>query len=89
MASKRELKKSINKLTFELISECFSYKAFHPKKKHNKTDAAMENILKIRNELINKTNHPVDKEDYKKTRTYYREVMKDLKGMVSIMYTLA
>ena len=89
MASKRDLKKSINKLTFELISECFSYKAFHPKKKHNKTDAAMANILKTRNELINKINHPIAKEDYKKNRTYYREVIKDQKDMVSVMDTLA
>jgi hypothetical protein len=89
MASKRILKKSINKLTSELISECFSYKYFHPKKKHTKTDAAMENLIKTRNDLINRVNNPVEKEDYKKNLAHYREIVKDLKNMVSLMDKMA
>jgi hypothetical protein len=85
MASKRQLKKSINNLTFTLVSECFSYKVFHPKKKHNKTDAALENIVKTRNDLIQRSNHPTDKKDYKKNRTYFQEITKDMKAMVSLM----
>ena len=85
MASKRDLKKSINNLTFELVSECFSYKYFHPKKKHQKTDATLENLVKTRNELIQKVNHPLEKENYKKNRAYFREVIKDMNGMVSLM----
>jgi shikimate kinase len=85
MASKRDLKKSINNLTFELVSECFSYKSFHPKKKHTKTDTALENLIKTRNDLIQRVNHPVDKEDYKKNRAYLKEVIKDMNNMVSVM----
>jgi shikimate kinase len=85
MASKRDVKKSINNLTFELVSECFSYKYFHPKKKHDKTDAALENLVKTRNELIQKVNHPVDTKDHKKNRSYFREIIKDMNKMVSLM----
>ena len=85
MASKRDLKKSINNLTFELVSECFSYKYFHPKKKNAKTDTTLENLIKTRNDLIHRVNHPVDKEDYKKNRAYLKEVIKDMNNMVSLM----
>jgi hypothetical protein len=85
MASKRKLKKNINRLTYELISECFSYKYFHPEKKQDKTDAIMASLVKTRNGLIDKVNHPVDEKEYKKNRAHYREVIKDLKDMVSLM----
>jgi len=85
MASKRDLKKSINNLTFELVSECLTFKHFHKEKKHDKTEKAMENLVTKRNELIQKVNHPVSKSDYKKNRDYYREVIKDLNSMVKIM----
>ena len=85
MSSKRDLKKSINNLTFELVSECLTYKHFHKEKKHDKTQKAMETLINKRNELIQKANHPTDKADYKKNRDYYRGVIKDLNGMVSVM----
>ncbi len=85
MASRRNLKKSINNLTFELVSECLTYKHFHKDKKHDKTQKAMENLVSKRNELVNKLNHPTEKVDYKKTRAYYREVIKELNDMVLIM----
>jgi hypothetical protein len=88
MASKRDLKKHINGLTFELVSECFSYKYFHPKKKQSKTDTAVENIIHRRNDLVHKINNPVDPKDYKKNKTYFQEIAKDFKGMVSILDNL-
>jgi len=85
MGSIRDLKKSINNLTFELVSECLTYKHFHKEKKHDKTEKVMEKIVSKRNELIEKVNHPTEKADYKKNRTYYREVIKELNDMVLLM----
>jgi hypothetical protein len=85
MASRRNLKKSINNLTFELVSECLTYKHFHKDKKHDKTDKAMENVVSKRNELIDKVNHPIEKVDYKKNKIYYRVIIKDMNDMVSFM----
>ena len=85
MASRRNLKKSINNLTFELVSECLTYKHFHKDKKHDKTDKAMENVVSKRNELIDKVNHPIEKADYKKNRIYYRAIIKDMNDMVTFM----
>lgn len=85
MASRRDLKKSINNLTFELVSECMAYKHFHQDKKHKDTQKAMENIVLKRNELVDKVNHPKEKADYKKNRKYYREVIKEMNDMVLFM----
>ena len=85
MASKRDLKKSINNLTYELVSECMTYKHFHKDKKHDKTQMAMEKIVSKRNELIDKVNHPVEKTDYKQNKAHYREVIKELNDMVLLM----
>lgn len=89
MASKRNLKKGINNLAFELISECFTYKLFHPEQSHDKTYSTMNEILKKRNELIDKVNNPLHKEDYKKNKTFYKGIEKELNTMVSLMDNLA
>ncbi len=85
MAKIRNLKKNVNLLTFELVSECLAFKHFHKDKKHDKTQKAMENIVSKRNELINKINHPTEKADYKKNKAFYNEVIKEMNGMVSLM----
>lgn len=85
MASIRDLKKSVNNLTFELVSECMTYQHFHKDKKHDKTQKAMENLVSKRNELIDKINHPSDKADLKKNKAYYREIIKEMNDMVSLM----
>jgi hypothetical protein len=89
MASKRNLKKGINALTFELVSECLTYRYFHPDQQQVKVLATMEDIVKKRNELIDKINNPVDKDDYKKNRYFFRGVVKELNQMVTLMDNLA
>jgi hypothetical protein len=89
MASRRNLKKSINNLTFELVSECLTYRHFHKEKNHSKTDKIMEDLVTKRNELIMKVNNPMEKQDYKKNRSFYRKIIKDLNGMVTLMDGLA
>ena len=85
MASKRDLKKSINDLTFELVSECYTFKHFHPEKNHEKTDEATEKILDERNALINKVNNPMDTADFKKNRNHFRKIRKRLAEMEKLM----
>lgn len=88
MANIRNLKKGINNITFELVSECFTYKYFHPDKNNEKILATMEDIVKKRNELIGKVNNPAAKHDYKENREFYRGIAKELNQMVSLMDNL-
>jgi hypothetical protein len=85
MASRRALKKSINNLTFELVSECHTFKLFHPEKKHEKTNQTMQNLVQMRNGLINKINNPMEKHDFKKNRKHFNGIVKELNTMVSLM----
>ena len=89
MASKRQIKKNINTLTIELATECYTYKFFHPSKDHSKTDTALENIVTLRNVLINRVNNSLEPKNYKKNRTHFRAIAKDLSGMVSLMDSIA
>jgi hypothetical protein len=85
MASRRTLKKGVNNLAFDLISECYIYSFFHKDAKNEKINAVMQDILKIRNELVNKINHPEFKEDPKKNRIFYKDIIGNLQNMVGQM----
>jgi hypothetical protein len=88
MASRKDLKQGINNLTFELISECYTYILFHPEKEHEKTNAAMQVLVDTRNTLVDKINNPTDAKDYKKNRAFFRAIVKDMNNMVSVMDNL-
>jgi hypothetical protein len=89
MASKRILKKSINNLTFDLISECYVYSFFHRDVKSDKINGVMEDILKLRNDLVNRINNPAHKEDFKENRKYFRSITADMQKLVDTMDKLA
>lgn len=80
MASKRLLKKSINNLTYELVSECFTYRHFHPELNAG-INEIIAGVVKTRNELIAKVNQaPKDKTE---VAAYYREIVTDMQAMVN------
>lgn len=89
MASKRDLKKSINNLTYELVSECYTFKHFHPEKNHEQTDLITDKILDERNVLINKVNNPIDTTHYKKNKEHFQKIRKKMSEMIKIMEGLA
>ena len=86
MASIKHIKKSVNNLTFELISECYVYKHFHKSEKTDKkVDKIIEDIVTKRNELIEKTNNPENKDDLKANKEYYKNLRLELAKMVNLM----
>jgi hypothetical protein len=80
MASKRMLKKSINNLTFDLVSECFTYRHFHPEQ-NAAINEIIDEVVKTRNELISRINQAP--KDEKALTVYYNGVVNDMKVMVS------
>jgi hypothetical protein len=80
MASKRLLKKSINNLTYELVSECFTYRHFHPEFNTGINEVIHE-VVKTRNELIARVNQaPAEKDAL---GTHFNQVVTDMKDMVT------
>jgi len=78
MASVRELKKDIDFLIFEVISDCFLYSNIHPENKTDELSALISDAVEFRNDLIARVNNPDGKDNPKIIKAYYKTVEKDL-----------
>lgn len=78
MASKRELKKDVDYLIFELFSDCFAYKEVFPNDKVDEIAKIIDDAVDLRNDLIARINHPDGKDNRRITKTYFQSVRKDL-----------
>ena len=78
MASIRELKKDIDYLVFEVISDCFTYSSVHPDNKSDELSAIITDAVNFRNDLISRVNNPDGKDNPKILKAYYKMVQKDL-----------
>jgi hypothetical protein len=87
MASIKELKDDINYITYDLINECFTYKNYHPEK-DGEADKVIREIIKLRNELIARINHPEGGEDRKKLRAHFNKIRSDLGKLVKLVEDL-
>lgn len=57
MATIRELKNEVNYLTYEIISDCNTFMNLHADKKEQAVKL-VEEAVALRNDLIQKINHP-------------------------------
>lgn len=87
MASIKKLKDEINHLTYDLVNDCFTFKNNHPGK-DGQADDAIRGIIKLRNELIVRTNHPEDKDNSKKLKAHYRKIWLDLGKLIKLVKDL-
>jgi len=78
MASVRELKKDIDYLVFEVISDCFTFSNVHPDNKSDELSALISDVVAFRNDLIARVNNPDGKDNPKILKAYYKLVEKDL-----------
>ena len=77
MANLRDLKKDINGLTNEVISDCFLYLYIHKDKNKKEVTGIMKETLKTRNNLIYKVNHS-DSGDRKKIKKHFGKIRNEL-----------
>jgi len=74
MASKRELKKDVDSLIFEIVSESYSFADIYPEADHSKADKLIEKAIELQGETINSINN-VDKSlSSKETKKYFSEL---------------
>jgi hypothetical protein len=78
MASVRELKKDIDFLVYEVISDCFVFSGLHPDIKADELSAIVSDAVDFRNDLIARVNHPDGKDNPKIIKAYYKLLEKDL-----------
>lgn len=78
MPSIRRLKKDIDCLIFEVISDCFTYGTLHPDEKVEEVSDIIADAVSLRNDLIRRVNNPGSSDDPKSARVHFRMVEKDL-----------
>lgn len=90
MASVRNLKKDIDYLIFEVISDCFSFGGMHPDSQPDEVAGIISDAVTLRNDLIRRVNNPVKNENLKVEKGYFRNVEIDLlKGVDSLFGRLS
>ena len=86
MASVRGLKKDIDTLIFEVISDCFVYSGLHPDEEADKASGIISDAVNLRNDLIARVNNPDGKDNPKIVKAYYKGVEKDLVSGVDKLF---
>lgn len=87
MASVRELKKDIDYLVFEVISDCFVFSGVNPDNKSEELSVLISDAVNFRNDLIARVNNPDGKDNPKIIKAYYKTVQKDLLEGVDKLFT--
>jgi hypothetical protein len=78
MPSIRKLKKNIDNIVFEVISDCFAFGAMHPDDKEEEIAGIISDAVSLRNDLIRRVNNPEKKDEPKSLRSHFQLVEKDL-----------
>ena len=86
MANVRGLKKDIDYLVFEVISDCFVYSGLHHDDKSDEVTAIISDAVGFRNDLIARVNNPDGKDNPKIIKAYYKTVEKDLNDGVDKLF---
>jgi hypothetical protein len=82
MASIRELKKDLNYLAYDLLTEVFAYKHFHPEMDEKKFDKIILELVKLRNELIARINNP---ENPSEIKVHFNKIRTEMINLVKVV----
>jgi hypothetical protein len=88
MASIRLLKKDINKLAFNLLQECFSYRHYQDELPEDRFDEVIKKLVLLRNDLILRANHPESDGDSTSLKEHYKQVQLDLLKLAEVVEEL-
>jgi hypothetical protein len=86
MASRRRLKKDIDYLCYEVISDCYNYNYLHPGKEEEVLQIIKDAIVN-RNQLIARVNHPDGKDNPKIVKQHYKAIFQDLLKNIDESFT--
>ena len=78
MANLRDLKKDINNLCFEVISECVIFREYSSSLFYESVQEIIAEAVALRNDLIFRVNNPPVSEDKKALKSWYRSIVDDL-----------
>ncbi len=85
MATIRDLKKDINYLTSEIITEAYVRKVLFNDVKDDDVSKIIADAVAFRNDLIARVNHPDGKDNPKLVKAHYQKIKKDMTDQFSAM----
>jgi hypothetical protein len=85
MATIRDLKKDINYLTSEIITEVYVRKVLFSDVKESDVSKIIGDAVAFRNDLIARVNHPDGKDNPKLVKAHYQKVKRDMTDQFSAM----
>lgn len=88
MASIRILKKDINILTYDLLTECYIFKHFEDDVTDSRFDEIIKKIVYLRNDLILRVNHPETDAESPNLKEHYRKIKEDLFELTRVIEEL-
>jgi|AntRauTorcE11898_2_1112593.scaffolds.fasta_scaffold01053_2 hypothetical protein len=86
MASKRDLKKDVDQLIYEVVSECYSYVDFYPEGDHNKAYEIADKAMELREEIIAQINYKDKSISSKEIKEHFNEVKKSFIEKVEALF---
>ncbi|MFO7575895.1 MAG: hypothetical protein R6W67_12140 [Bacteroidales bacterium] len=78
MASVKNLKKDIEYLVFEVVSDCFTFSGLYPGKQTEELTDIVETAIQLRNELSVRINNGDKAASPAERKAYYKEIRTDL-----------
>jgi hypothetical protein len=87
MASIRNLKKDIDYLVFEVVSDCFTYAGVNPGKHTEDLSDIIEESVLLRNDLFNRVNNPAGDGTPTALKANLKAVRKDLFAGVDKLFS--
>jgi len=78
MPSVKKLKKDIDYLVFDVISDCFAFGKLHPDEKPEEVTEIISDAVSLRNDLIRRANNPEKSDNPMVIRTHFKNLTKDL-----------
>lgn len=78
MASIRDLKKDINYLTSEIVTEAYVRKMLFDEISEDDFKKVVTDAIEFRNDLIAKVNHPDGKNNPKKVKSFFKDIRKEM-----------
>jgi hypothetical protein len=85
MASVRKLKKDINYLAYELLTEVFAYRHFHPDLKEKEFDKIIQEVVLKRNELISRVNRFDKLVDEKNLPQHFKAIREEMTELLKVL----
>ena len=87
MASIRELKKDIDYLVYELISDCFTAMSVQSENKSEDLAEVVGDAVALRNDLFSRAKHIDGKENKSMVKEHYKKLRMDLLEGVDKLFT--